>query len=187
MMLLGFAALGLLAGLISGGSLRGLGRYALKGALLPVAAYLVKAAAAALFIPQTGAIAVCLVQYSLLFLFILRNHRRPVWPLFAFAGSMMNFLVIVLNGGCMPVAKTLLDGAERLVQLAQNQIYAYCLMGEGTQLPILGDIIRLGKAGQTLGFASIGDVVLCIGVGILFWQMTRTGMEKRKTAEPTQD
>lgn len=175
MMLLGFATLGILAGLIRGGSLRGLGRYAISGAILPVAAYLLKAAASVLLVPQTGAIVVCLTQYSLLFLFILRNHRRPVWPLLAFAGTMMNFLVIVLNGGCMPVASALLDGGARLNQLTQGRIYAYCLMDENTRLPMFGDVIRLGAAGQTLGYASIGDVVLCLGVGILFFQMTRTG------------
>lgn len=174
MILLGCAALGILVGLIGGGSLRGLGRYALRGALLPVAAYLLKAGAAALFTPQTGALLVCLLQYSLLFLFLLFNHRRPVWPLFAFAGTLLNFLVIALNGGCMPVAVSLLSQGERLAQLAEGRVYAYCLADQATRLPFLGDVIRLGSAQTPLGFASIGDLVLCVGVGILFWQMTRT-------------
>jgi len=173
MTLLIFSALGIAAGLLSGGSLRGLGRYALSGLLLPVIAYLLKAGAGYLLVPQTGALVVCLLQYSLLFLFILLNHRRPVWPLFAFAGTLMNFLVIALNGGCMPVSASLLGGAERLSQLAEGRIYAYCLMDASTRLPLLGDVIRLGPAGMPLGFASIGDIVLCIGVGILCWQMTR--------------
>ena len=174
MILLGCAALGILVGLIGGGSLRGLGRYALRGALLPVAAYLLKAGAAALFTPQTGALLVCLLQYSLLFLFLLFNHRRPVWPLFAFAGTLLNFLVIALNGGCMPVTASLLNQGERLAQLAEGRVYAYCLADQATRLPFLGDVIRLGSAQTPLGFASIGDLVLCVGVGILFWQMTRT-------------
>ena len=172
MSLLVCAMLGIAVGLLSGGSLRGLGRYALSGLLLPVAAYLLKAGAAWLLIPQTGALVVCLLQYGLLFLFILFNHRRPVWPLFAFAGTLMNFLVIALNGGCMPVSASLLGGAERLSQLAAGRIYAYCLLDASTRLPLLGDVIRLGPAGMPLGFASIGDIVLCIGVGILCWQMT---------------
>lgn len=176
MMLLLFAALGIIAGLVSGGSLRGFGRYTLSGVLLPVVAYLLKAGAARLLVPQTGAGLVCLVQYSLLFVFLLCNHRRPVWPLFAFAGTLMNFFVIVLNGGCMPVSASLLGGAsERLSQLAQGRIYAYCLADASTRLPFLGDVIRLGAPGMPLGYASIGDVVLCLGVGILFWQMTRAG------------
>lgn len=183
MMLLGFAALGIIAGLLGGGSLRGFGRYALVGVLLPVAAYLLKAGASWLLVPQTGALVVCLVQYSLVFLFILLNHQRPIWPLVAFAGTMMNFLVIALNGGCMPVSANLLRGAtERMNQLAQGRIYAYCLMDEGTRLPLLGDIIRLGTAGQTLGYASIGDLVLCVGVGLLCWQMTRAKQAPPRTA-----
>ena len=185
MILLACAVLGIVIGLISGGSLRGIERYALRGALLPVVAYLLKAGAAALLTPQTGAIAVCLAQYSLLFLFLLLNHRRPVWPLFAFAGTLMNFLVISLNGGCMPVSASLLTGAgERLMQLANGQVYAYCLAGENTRLAFLGDVIRLGPAARPLGYASIGDIVLCVGVGILCWQMTRTVY---KTVAQTKD
>ena len=182
MMLLGFAALGIAAGLISGGSLRGLSRYALIGALIPLLAYLLKGGASLLLVPQVGSTAVCLAQYSLLFLFILLNARRPVWPLFAFAGTMMNFLVIVLNGGCMPVNAALLEGTERLAQLKAGRIYAYCLMSENTRLPMLGDVIRLGTVNHTIGFASIGDVVLCVGVGLLFWQMTRAAKRGDKPA-----
>lgn len=174
MMLFGFAAIGILAGLLSGGMLRGLARYALRGVWIPLFAYLLKGGASLLLTPQTGAVAIALMQYSLLFLFILLNVRRPVWPLLAFAGTMMNFLVIVLNGGCMPVNAALLQGTERLAQLKTGGIYAYCLISESTRLPMLGDVIRLGVGKSTIGFASIGDIVLCIGVGILFWQMTRT-------------
>lgn len=183
MMLLGFAALGILAGLLSGGMLRGLARYALNGVWIPLLAYLLKGGASLLLAPQTGAVAVCLAQYSLLFLFILLNVRRPVWPLLAFAGSMMNFLVIVLNGGCMPVNAALLQGTERLALLQAGDIYAYCPISESTRLPMLGDVIRLGLGTSTIGFASIGDVVLCVGVGILFWQMTRAAKRETRTKQ----
>jgi hypothetical protein len=175
MILLVFALLGFLLGLLSGGSLRNVSRYPLYGALLPVAAFLLKAGAAWLFVPQTGALIVCLIQYILLFLFILLNHRRPAWPLFAFGGTMLNFLVIVLNGGCMPVAAGLAgDAGERLTLLAEGRIYAYCLMDESTRLAFLGDVIRIGPAGMPLGFASIGDILLSLGVAILCWQMTKS-------------
>lgn len=174
MILLIFAALGLLLGLATGGSFRGLSHYALKGILLPVVALMVKAGAAALLKPQTGAVTICLIQYSLVFLFLLWNHRRPVWPLIVFFGVLCNLLVIVLNGGCMPVAATLLGGAgERLTQLAQGRIYAYCLMDAATKLPLLGDVIRLGPAGASIGFASVGDLLLGIGVAVLVYGMTK--------------
>lgn len=174
MILLIFALLGLALGLLTGGSLRGIAHYPLKGVLLPIAALLLKAGAALLLPPQTGALAVCLMQYALLFAFLLANHRRPVWPLFVFFGSLMNLMVIALNGGCMPVAAGLLGGAaERLAQLSQGQIYAYCLMDGTTRLPFLGDIIRLGPAGVPIGFASLGDAVLCAGVALLVFFMTK--------------
>ena len=50
---------------------------------------------------------------------------------------------------------------------------------------MLGDVIRLGAGNITIGFASIGDVVLCIGVGILFWQMTRAVKREKHSSENT--
>ena len=174
MILLICSLAGVILGLLTGGSFAGLSRYPLKGLLLPVAAFAVKSGAAWLLTPQTGALAVCLTQYALLFLFFLLNYRRPVWPIVAFTGSLMNLLVISLNGGCMPVSTGLLGGAsERLVQLSQNRIYAYTLMNETTRLPFLGDVIRLGPAGVPAGFASIGDILLCAGVALLLYQMTK--------------
>jgi len=174
MIMIIFALLGLLLGLLTGGSFKALSRYPLRGLLLPILALLIKAGAARLFTPQTGALAVCFLQYALLFAFLLMNHKRPVWPLFVFFGSMMNLLVISLNKGCMPVSAALLEGAtERLIQLSQNRIYAYSLMDATTRLPFLGDVIRLGPAGIPIGFASAGDIVLCVGMAILLFQMTK--------------
>lgn len=191
MILLGFAALGLIVSLLSGGSLRALSRYPLKGLWLPIAAYALKAGAAFLLTPQQGSVIVALLQYGLLILFLTLNLRRPVWPLFAFAGTLLNFLVIVLNGGCMPVSPSLLgEAGARLTQLAQGRVYAYILMDATTCLPLLGDIIRVGAADRPLGFASIGDLLLGVGVAILCWQMTREAkpagqgkMEDRDDAE----
>lgn len=174
MILLVFALLGLILGLVTGGSVSGLAHYPLKGIWLPVAALMVKAGASWLLTPQRGAIVVCLIQYALVFTFLLIHHRLFLWPLFVFVGSLMNLLVIALNGGCMPVLATLFGASpERLTLLSQNRIYAYCLMDESTRLPILGDIIRIGPVGIPIGFASVGDLVLCIGVAMLVFLMTK--------------
>ncbi len=174
MILLFAAALGLLAGLMSGGSVKNLARYPLRGAFLPVLAYVVKLGAAALFRPQTGAVAVCVLQYGLLFAFLALHVRRPVWPTVAGAGVLANFLVILLNGGRMPVSAALLaDGSERAARLAAGEIYAYAAADEATRLPFLGDVLRLGPSGAALGYASPGDLLLCAGVAILCFQMAR--------------
>ena len=187
MILLGFAAFGLIIGLLTGGSLRALAHYPLKALLLPIAAYVLKAGAAFLLAPQSGAVLVAVAQYALLFLFLILNIRRPVWPLFAFAGTLLNFLVIVCNGGCMPVSPSLLgEAGTRLAQLAQGQVYAYCLANTATRFAVLGDIIRIGSASRPMGFASIGDLLLGLGVGILCWHMTRKGQVSAATGAKEQ-
>lgn len=172
MILLLSAVLGLIIGLLTGGSMKRARLYPLKGLALPVVAFLLKAGAAYLLTPQKGALLVCVLQYGLIFLFLLININRPIWPVFALLGSLCNFLVILLNGGCMPVSAALVNAQTgRMEQLAQNGIYAYCLANEKTKLAFLGDILRIGPAGMPFGFASIGDVVLCIGIAILFYQL----------------
>lgn len=184
MMLLFFSVTGLIIGLLTGGSLRGIARYPLKGVLLPVIALLLKAGAAALFAPQTGAVAVSLLQYLLVFLFLFLNRRSIIWPAVVFVGSLLNLLVVALNGGCMPVDAALLgDATQRLALLQSGRIYAYCLMDESTRLPFLGDIIRLGPAGIPLGFASIGDIILCAGVALLAFCMTKAKLPADENRE----
>jgi len=179
MILLLAAVLGLVIGLLSGGSLKSMRAYPLKGLLLPVLALLIKTGAAYLLTPQRGAVLVCLVQYGLLFAFLALNIRRPAWPIFVSFGTLCNFFVILLNGGRMPVSAALVGQLpQRLEQLQMNQIYAYCLADGQTILPFLGDILRIGSEGAPFGFASIGDLLLCVGVLILCIQLTRPSQSR---------
>jgi len=174
MILLLSAIAGIVLGLLFGGRLKNCAAYPLRGIWLPIAAFCVKTAAAWLLKPQTGAVAVCIIQYALVFAFIALNMIRGWWPALVFAGSLSNFLVILLNGGCMPVSASLLGtNTERTELLLDGRIYAYCAAGPDTALPFLGDVLRIGPAGAPAGFASIGDIVLCCGVALLCFQMTR--------------
>ena len=182
MILLLAAVLGLAIGLLSGGSLKNMRSYPLKGLLLPILAWLLKAGAAYILQPQQGAVLVCLLQYGLLFAFLALNIRRPVWPIFVSLGTLSNFFVILLNGGRMPVSASLIGSLpQRLEQLQMNQIYAYCLADAQTKLPFLGDILRIGSEGTPFGFASAGDLLLCVGVLILFVQLTLPARPKEST------
>jgi len=184
MILLLSAVVGLAIGLLSGGTLTNIRQYPLKGLLLPVLALLLKAGAAYAFQPQKAAVLVCVLQYGLLFAFVLLNIRRPIWPIFVLLGTLSNFLVILLNGGRMPVSAALVGQLpQRLEALAQNQIYAYCLANEQTVLPSLGDVLRLGPAGTPFGFASIGDLILCLGVLTLCIQLLNAS-PKNSSATP---
>ena len=185
MILLLAAVLGLAIGLLSGGSLKNIRPYPLKGLLFPILAWLLKAGAAFFLQPQQGAVLVCLVQYGLLFAFLAMNIRRPIWPFFVSLGTLCNFLVILLNGGRMPVSASLIGQLpQRLEQLQMNQIYAYCVTDGQTMLPSLGDILRIGSKGTPFGFASVGDLLLCAGICILCIQLTRPS--RSKEPQPTQ-
>lgn len=179
MILLLAAVLGLTIGLLSGGSLKNMRQYPLKGLLLPILALLLKAGAAYFFQPQQYAVWVCLVQYGLLLAFLAFNLRRPIWPIFVLLGTLCNFFVILLNGGRMPVSASLIGQLpQRIEQLQMNQIYAYCLADGQTRLPFLGDILRIGSKGTPFGFASVGDLLLCAGIAILCVQLTRPSQPK---------
>ena len=174
MILLLSAVLGIGVGLLFGGSVRRCAHYPLRGALLPIAALLIKFGASLLFEPQKFAVAVCALQYALVFLFLLINRKLAVWPPVLFAGAFSNFLVILLNGGCMPVSAALMGtDSSRAAALKAGEIYAYVAVTSRTKLPFLGDVLRFGPAGMPIGFASAGDLVLCAGVLLLALLMTR--------------
>lgn len=118
MVLLAFILCGLAAGLACGGSLRAMAQHNIALLWLPVAAYLCKAAgpyAARLFpaFASYAPLAVCLLHYGLLFIFVAANLRRGVWSFVFGAGAGMNFAVIALNGGAMPVSAHVLESAGR--------------------------------------------------------------------------
>ena len=178
MILLTFAIIGIVLGLLFGGRFSCCTKYQLKGLILPIGALLVKAGASYLLQPQTGAVVVSIIQYALIFGFLLMNIKHIGWALLIFSGSLFNFLVILLNGGCMPVSESLMvAGSVRAQQLVAGNIYAYTKITPQTALPFLGDVIRVGPRGVPFGFASIGDILLGIGVALLFFQMLRCNIK----------
>ena len=185
MILLAAAVLGVVLGLVSGGSIKRCAKYPLYGAALPILALLIKACTAYLLEPQTLAETVCILQYALVFSFLLFNAKHGLWPLLAFLGAFSNFVVILLNGGCMPVAASLMGtDAARIALLHAGKIYAYSAITERTVLPFLGDVLRLGPAGMPFGFASVGDIVLCAGVALLCFQMTKCKERSQPESKP---
>ena len=132
MVLLAFILCGLAAGLACGGSLRAMAQHNIALLWLPVAAYLCKAAgpyAARLFpaFASYAPLAVCLLHYGLLFIFVAANLRRGVWSFVFGAGAGMNFAVIALNGGAMPVSAHVLESAAGTRLAAQLAAGDLCL------------------------------------------------------------
>ena len=98
MVLLAFILCGLAAGLACGGSLRAMAQHNIMLLWLPVAAICAEAApdryAARLFpaFASLCTLAVCLLHYGLLFIFVAANLRRGVWFVFGAAGMNLPLL-----------------------------------------------------------------------------------------------
>lgn len=108
-------------------------------------------------------------SYVLLLTFVVLNRRR-VGILVIGVGMLLNFVVIVANGGLMPIAPTTMESAgleDELVELELGDSVPQTknvLLDEGdTHLELLSDRITWGSTGPVPVF-SIGDAVIGIGL-----------------------
>jgi hypothetical protein len=153
-------------GALRGGSLRNLSGMRVKlWWLLPVGFVLL---AMATFVPADQhelAVTLILVSYLPLLGFVLLNRKLSgMW--IAGIGILMNFTVIVANGG-MPVlaeAAQIASGSSGSLALGAKHV----LLTSGTSLPFLADVIPLPGA-----VLSLGDVFLAIGTGMFLEHQMR--------------
>ncbi|OCA88223.1 hypothetical protein A8F94_10500 [Bacillus sp. FJAT-27225] len=117
------------------------------------------------FLGQASAYIYMLVYVvGLLFLFLNRHHTGFM---VIFVGVFLNFLVMAVNGGRMPVSMeataAVLDPA--FVDVMKNSLYAkHMILDESTRLGFLGDIIPLTNPYPRDQVISIGDVIMNIGI-----------------------
>ena len=144
-------------GWIRGGKLRNLTEIRVRLWWLLPFGFIMLAASA--FVPGDKhdiAVALILISYLPLLLFVwLNRDMTGIWV--AGMGILMNFTVIVVNGG-MPVleeAVRIAGGSSELVLGAKHVV-----LDDTTQLPFLADVIPLPGA-----VLSLGDVFLAIGIG----------------------
>ncbi|WP_199617338.1 DUF5317 domain-containing protein [Paenibacillus alkalitolerans] len=101
---------------------------------------------------------------GLIFLFL--NRENSGFKLI-FTGVFLNFLVMALNGGVMPVSIEAAEvlGGNFVAELQNNDvIYKHAMLREDTLLPFLGDIIPLTSPYPRQQVISIGDIVMNIGI-----------------------
>jgi hypothetical protein len=100
---------------------------------------------------------------GLFFLYI--NRKNPGF-LIIFIGVFLNFIVMILNGGRMPVsehAASVLDPSY--IEALKGSLYAkHELLTQSTKLGFLGDVIPLSKPYPRTQIISIGDVIMNIGI-----------------------
>ena len=188
MLALTAVAIGILLGYLFGGRLKGLLHTEIRLLWLPVVAYAMDAGGALLakkipeFVPYSWMLIT--LQYLLLFTFIIVNLFRVEFCLFG-AGTLMNFLAISFNRFRMPVAENLyLDTQGQMAgyidALARNEIYRYTLMTPRTVFPFFGDIIYVPVFG---GFASIGDILLAVGLAVILVRGMRSERTRKRAFE----
>jgi hypothetical protein len=111
----------------------------------------------------SGYIYIVIYLLGLLFLFL--NRKSPGFMLILI-GVFLNFIVMVLNGGRMPVsvkAASVLDPGY--IQALKESLYAkHTMLTSSTHLGFLGDIIPITKPYPRTQIISIGDIVMNIGI-----------------------
>ena len=173
MFLLYAVAIGLVAGLLLGGRLAGLGTLQLRWSALALAGLLFQvvlftdAVAArvgdlgpALYVGSTVAVLAA----------ILRNVRIPGMVLVA-AGALCNLAAILANGGYMPA------GASALAALgkAEPTLYSNSSVVPDPALWFLTDIFALPRGLPGANVFSVGDVLIGLGIVVVMVVAMRRG------------
>ena len=184
-------ALGILIGWLRGGSLSGVARLPVRWVVLLPIPFLIRSAlrhplAANVELLSEWAFLWQGVAYGLLVVLAVVNRHLP-GSTYLMAGTAANALVIMLNGGQMPVSEWAIrvaaGGAEQVVAvtlLRTGNSLTHEVLGPETRLPWLADIIPLPRPFPFPSVASAGDVV--IALGLLWLIITAMGPRPRHAA-----
>ncbi len=93
-------------------------------------------------------------------------------------GTFLNFIVIMLNGGQMPVSQEALIKAGIPEQI-NDEIITHTIIAKDTVLKFLGDIFILPKPYPRPKVFSAGDVFLAVGVFIYIQEIMVKKLLKR--------
>jgi hypothetical protein len=157
--------LGLALGIATGGSLRGLKQFRLRGELVLVALLLMQGVLPLVSASGIGKQAL-FWAWALTFPIIagvcLVNFRVPGMVL-AGVGLALNAAVILLNSG-MPVLPAAVVAAGGAAAVLKSTDFAHVLVTAGTRLRVLADVLPMPGPPGIRGVASAGDVLLACGV-----------------------
>jgi hypothetical protein len=106
-----------------------------------------------------------MVVYGAAMVFVWLNRAQPGFYVLL-AGIAMNFLVMLLNGGKMPVSREMAEMAipAGLPMLEQGDGTKHLIMTESTRLPFLADVIALPPPYPIPQVISLGDLVMNVGI-----------------------
>jgi hypothetical protein len=123
---------------------------------------------------------------GLYFLWVNRKQPGFYWIII---GVFLNFIVMAVNGGRMPVsleATSILD--PFYADVLQVGVYAkHQLLTNATHLGFLGDIIPLSSPYPRSQVISIGDVIMNIGGFIFVLQLMLSGKKPLSASSPLKE
>lgn len=110
-----------------------------------------------------------LVSYAFAAIFVVANRHIPGFVLTS-SGGAMNLAAISANGGTMPAAPRALElaGID-----ASGEHFVNSGVVEAARLPWLGDVFAVPASWPLSNVFSVGDVVLVVGVAVLFHRVAR--------------
>ena len=175
MLLVAAAVVGLLGGLLTGGSMRGLLARRLRWPLVVITAFVARELLIRTPLSDSPlAPDIFVVSLAVLVAWTAwhRDELPGIW--LVTAGIAMNLLVVVLNGGRMPVDPALAGHGP--AQLSRAGFWAsYVLRGPDTRLGWLGDWILIPRPAGLLfpQVYSPGDLVAAAGLAATLFLATR--------------
>lgn len=173
--------MGIAAGLAAKGSISNLANFKLEKIYLIIAAFVIRTTAQVLSARgMVWLIESSLLIYGITFLLLLAAfwyNRHSIGALIIGAGCLMNNVVMLLNGGKMPVSLEAMDraGMTGMLEFMKNGADGkHSLLTESTKLPWLADIIHLPSfLGLLMEIVSIGDLVIALGLAVLTFEAVR--------------
>lgn len=128
--------------------------------------------------------------YSLLVAFFVLNLKIPGVPVLL-TGVVLNMIVIFSNGGSMPVDIDMAASYgfnETVRHLSSGLIFGHSAIVPGTtQLSFLGDVLHLRPPYPMPKSVSIGDLIMDVGIMLVFILNLRERSGERKEVNMTQE
>lgn len=184
-MLIASILLALLVGWLRGGKVSRLVDFQLKLPWLIIAAFVIQSALPRLTSgPLAGYRFVLLITSYLMLLWALSRNEPNLGIIMTTLGVFLNFTVILLNGG-MPVSQgaarsTGYTGSFEALAAAKDGVHV--LLGPGSRLAWLADIIPQPVPPFLGAVVSVGDIILAAGVFIVV-QNNMKYVGRRRQAE----
>jgi Family of unknown function (DUF5317) len=181
--------LSLVIGFFRGGSLKGLANMKLRGGwlfpLLLAVQFVIFALQDKVAIIAKLSNTLFLLVYVTGLLFLWLNRKQPGF-IVIFAGVLLNFIVMALNGGRMPVSIEAAQflGREYIEALKAGVYGKHQAITSETLLPFLGDIIPLSPPYPRRQVISIGDVVINVGAFLFIQHLMLSAPNKNISTAP---